>query len=161
MVAVNALPLNVAVIVPALKLPDPSLDTNAPTVFALVALLVTVKVIAPDPLYIPEPDRPVPDTPIVRLLRFEPNPTPEMVELTSLLFEIEPANIALVTDPVSPVVTIVPATAGNEIDVVPATAGADIVTVPEVDPGNWTVGVISPFLTTNSLAISFPYPRVN
>jgi hypothetical protein len=67
----------------------------------------------------------------------------------------------LVTVPVSPVVTIVPAVAGSAIEVVPATAGADIVIDPEVVPGNSTVGVMSPFLTTNSFAISFPYPRVN
>ena len=39
-----ALPLRLAVIVPAPKLPDASLETNVFTVLALVALLVTVKV---------------------------------------------------------------------------------------------------------------------
>ena len=49
-VAVDALPLKSAVIVPALKLPEPSLATIAEVVFAEVALEVTVKVAAPDPL---------------------------------------------------------------------------------------------------------------
>ena len=39
-----AVPLREAVIVPALKLPEASLATMALAVFALVALLVTVKV---------------------------------------------------------------------------------------------------------------------
>ena len=46
-VAVEALPDNVAVIVPALKLPDASLETMVEAVFAFVALEVTVKVAAP------------------------------------------------------------------------------------------------------------------
>jgi len=103
----------------------------------------------------------VPETLKVAVGRFPPSAVPEIVLFANLLLAILPANIALVTVPVSPVVTIVPAVAGRAIVVVPATAGADNVTVPEVAPGNWTVGVISPFLTTNSLAISFPYPRVN
>ena len=41
----------------------------------------------------------------------------------NLALAIEPANIALVTVPVSPVVTIVPVVAGKVIVVVPATAG--------------------------------------
>ena len=82
-------------------------------------------------------------------------------EFCSFPLAIEPANIVLVTDPVSPVVTNVPAVAGRVIDVLPATAGAVIVTLPEVDPDNCTLGETSPFLTMNSFAISFPYPRVN
>ena len=46
-VAVLALPLKAAVIVPALKLPEPSRATIVLLVFALVALDVTVKVDAP------------------------------------------------------------------------------------------------------------------
>ena len=63
--AVLALPLNVAVIVPALKLPEPSRATMAPAVFAFVALEVTVNVELPDWLAVKEaePDSPVPETP--------------------------------------------------------------------------------------------------
>ena len=61
---VVALPLNAAVIVPALKLPEPSRATIAPPVFAFVALEVTVNVEVPDWLAVKvaEPDRPVPET---------------------------------------------------------------------------------------------------
>jgi hypothetical protein len=63
-VAVVAFPLNAAVIVPALKLPEPSRATIVETVFALVALEVTVNVEVPDWLAVKvaEPDRPVPET---------------------------------------------------------------------------------------------------
>ena len=47
-VAVDALPDNVAVIVPALKLPEIFRETIVLAVFALVALEVTVKVAAED-----------------------------------------------------------------------------------------------------------------
>ena len=47
-VAVVALPLNAAVIVPALKFPEASLATIVEAVLALVALLVTVNVDAPE-----------------------------------------------------------------------------------------------------------------
>lgn len=69
LVAVDALPLKVAVIVPALKLPDASRATIAEAVLALVAFDVTVKVELPDWLAVnvAEPDRPVPDTPIVKV----------------------------------------------------------------------------------------------
>lgn len=49
-VAVLALPFKEAVIVPALKFPEPSLATIVDAVFALVALDVTVNVVAPEPL---------------------------------------------------------------------------------------------------------------
>jgi hypothetical protein len=60
-----AFPLNVAVIVPALKLPEPSRATIVETVFKLVAFDVTVNVELPDWLAVKEaePDRPVPETP--------------------------------------------------------------------------------------------------
>ena len=66
-VAVAALPFSVAVIVPALKLPDPSRATMVLPVFALVAFDVTVKVALPAWLAVnvAEPDNPVPDTFIV------------------------------------------------------------------------------------------------
>ena len=48
LLAVEAFPLNAAVIVPALKLPDPSLATMVLPVLAAVALDVTVKVALPD-----------------------------------------------------------------------------------------------------------------
>jgi hypothetical protein len=69
LVAVEALPLKVAVIVPAEKFPDASRATIVDAVLALVALEVTVKVEAPDWLAVnvAEPDRPVPDTPIVKV----------------------------------------------------------------------------------------------
>ena len=67
-VAVEALPFNVAVIVPAEKFPDASRATIADAVLALVAFEVTVNVWADDPLNVAEPDKPVPDTASVKLL---------------------------------------------------------------------------------------------
>ena len=63
-VAVEALPDRVAVIVPAEKLPDPSRATIVDTVLALVAFEVTVNDEFPDWLAVneAEPDKPVPET---------------------------------------------------------------------------------------------------
>ena len=71
-VAVEALPDKAAVIVPALKLPEASLATIVLPVLALVALDVTVKVAAEDWLAVNvcDPDKPVPDTFIVRVPLF-------------------------------------------------------------------------------------------
>lgn len=68
-VAVVALPLNAAVIVPALKLPEASRATMVEAVFALVAFDATVNVELPDWLAVnvAEPDRPVPETAIVNV----------------------------------------------------------------------------------------------
>jgi len=59
-----ALPVKDAVIVPAEKLPDPSLATIVEAVLADVALEVTVKVVFPDwfAVKLAEPESPVPDT---------------------------------------------------------------------------------------------------
>jgi hypothetical protein len=57
-----------AVIVPALKLPDPSRATIAPPVLELVALLVTVNVTAEALLYVAIPDIPVPEVLSVNIL---------------------------------------------------------------------------------------------
>ena len=64
LVADDALPLSVAVIVPALKLPEASRATMVEAVLALVALDVTVNVALPDWLAVKdaEPESPVPDT---------------------------------------------------------------------------------------------------
>ena len=72
LVADEAAPLRVAVIVPALKLPDASLATMVDTVFAFVAFDVTVNVAAEDWLDVNvcEPDKPVPDTFIVSVPLF-------------------------------------------------------------------------------------------
>ena len=62
---------------------------------------------------------------------------PIVTELfVSLALAIEPANIVLVTDPVSPVVTTVPVIAGRVIVFVPAAAVAAKVIVPDVEPFN-------------------------
>ena len=63
-VTVEAFPFKAAVIVPALKLPEPSRATIVDAVFALVALDVTVNVALVDWLAVKvcDPDRPVPDT---------------------------------------------------------------------------------------------------
>ena len=71
-VAEVAFPLKVAVIVPALKLPEPSLATIVDAVFALVALEVTVNVCAELPLNVAEPDKPVPDTANVKAFATDP-----------------------------------------------------------------------------------------
>ena len=64
---VVAVPVNAAVIVPALKLPEASRATMVLAVFAFVAFDVTVKVALPAWLAVNvcEPDKPVPDTFIV------------------------------------------------------------------------------------------------
>jgi hypothetical protein len=54
------------------------------------------------------------------------------------LLSIEPANIALVTVPVSPVVITVPVTGGKVIVLVPAIAVGCKIIVPEVEPGRAT-----------------------
>jgi hypothetical protein len=80
--AFEAVPESVAVIVPALKLPDASRATMVLPVLAFVAFDVTVKVAAPDPLYVVDPDSPVPDVPKVNVFRLEPNDIPDIVPLT-------------------------------------------------------------------------------
>ena len=64
LVAEEAAPLKVAVIVPALKLPEASRATMVLAVFKLVALDVTVKValVAWLAVNVCDPDKPVPDT---------------------------------------------------------------------------------------------------
>lgn len=61
--------------------------------------------------------------------------------LINLALAIDPANIVLVTVPVSPVVITVPVVAGNVIVLVPATATGVTVIVPEVDPGIATLKI--------------------
>ena len=61
-----------AVTVPAVKLPDASLETIADAVFAEVALEVTVKVAAPELLKVVEPDNPVPEVFSVRVFASDP-----------------------------------------------------------------------------------------
>ena len=105
-VAVVALPLKAAVIVPAEKLPDASRATMADAVFAFVAVVA----------------------------EFETLPAVEIV--LSLVSAIDPANIVLVTVPVSPDVIAVPVVAGSVKTVpVPATAAGTTCTDPDVDPG--------------------------
>jgi hypothetical protein len=71
-VAVVALPLNAALTVPALKLPEASRATMVLPVLVFVALEVTVKVAALDWLAVNvcEPDKPTPDTLIVKVPLF-------------------------------------------------------------------------------------------
>ena len=75
-VAVVAVPVKLAVIVPALKLPDPSLATIVDDVFALVAFDVTVNVELPDWFAVndAEPLRPVPEVFNVRVPLFGESP---------------------------------------------------------------------------------------
>jgi hypothetical protein len=148
-VALEAVPVKLAVIVPAAKLPLPSRATIVLFVLLLVALLVTVNVAAVPPLYEALPDKPVPDTPSVSVSKLFPRVFPEIVDADSLVtaiaaealisaFTIVPSAImVLVTVPLSPVVTTVPVVlAGKVIVDVPAVAGACSVTVPEVEPIN-------------------------
>ena len=79
----------VAVIVPALKLPEPSRATIVLIVLAEVALDVTVKVAAPDPLYVVDPERPVPEVFKVRVFKLFPRVIPEIVDAASLDTDIE------------------------------------------------------------------------
>ena len=153
-----ALPDNVAVIVPALKLPDASRATIAEAVFALVAFEVTVNVAAAEPLYVVDPDNPVPDTFSVRVFKLLPNVTPEIVDAASLDTAIAAdAEIsALTMDPVSDnllytiaadalisPLTIVPSAIIVDVTVpespvvttVPVVAGSVIVVVPAVAAG--------------------------
>jgi len=82
-VAVEALPLKAAVIVPAEKLPEASRATMVEAVFAFVAFEVTVNVAAPAWLAVNvcDPDKPVPDTFIVNVPLF----TPAAVDATTQL----------------------------------------------------------------------------
>ena len=82
-VAVEALPLKAAVIVPAEKLPEASRATMVEPVLALVAFDVTVNVAAPAwfAVKVWEPDIPVPDVFIVNVPLF----TPAAVEATTQL----------------------------------------------------------------------------
>lgn len=152
--AVEALPDKVAVIVPALKLPDASRATMVLAVFAFVAFEVTVKVAAPEPLYVVDPERPVPDVFIVRVAKVPPRVTPEMVDAASFdtaiaaeafmsALTIVPSRIiVLVTVPVSPDVITVPVVAGIVSTVpIPAAAAGISCTDPEVAPGNVTLEI--------------------
>lgn len=76
----------------------------------------------------------------VRVARFEPRATPEMVEFASFAFAIDPASMVLVTVPVSPDVMTVPVVAGMVKTVpVPAVAAGINWTEPEVEPGKVTL----------------------
>ena len=129
-VAVEALPDSVAVIVPAEKLPEASRATSLEAVLADVASAAIVT--AAEPLYEP----PVRYEPIVNALdavavtvieppRLTAEPLIVTDELASLALAIEPASIVLVTVPVSPVVMAVPVVAGivNTVPVPAAEAG--------------------------------------
>ena len=89
---------------PAVKPPEPSRATIALLVFALVAVVALLLTLLD----------------VLIVLNFES--------------AILPANMLLVTEPVSPVVTTVPLTAGKVIVVVPADTGTSKVTVPLVLP---------------------------
>jgi len=80
-------------------------------VFALVALLATVNVTYPLPLYDVDPESPMPDVFSVRVPNVPPSYTPEIVLLASIVFD---------TVPESPVVINVPLVAGSVMVVVPA-----------------------------------------
>jgi hypothetical protein len=84
--------------VPALKFPEASLATTVETVLALVAFEVTVKVEAPEPLYVVEPDIPVPEVFSVRVFKFDPRAMPEIVEFArlALLILAVPLRLLLV-----------------------------------------------------------------
>ena len=131
-VAVEALPDSVAVIVPAEKLPEASRATSLEAVFAEVASASIVT--AADPLY----EVPVKYEPIVSALvavavtvidppRLTAEPLIVTDELASFALAIEPASMVLVTVPVSPVVIAVPVVAGSVKTVpVPAVAAGMI-----------------------------------
>ena len=135
-----ALPDNVAVIVPALKLPEPSRATRVEAVLASVAFDATVKDEEPDWLAekVAEPDNPVPDTAIV--------------------------NVPLFTVGTSEVSAIVPVVAGIVMVVVPAAAAALNTVVPDVDPlkvapAPPTVGVVNDGLVSDGLLLKTTEPE--
>lgn len=103
-VAVDAFPLNVAVIVPAVKLREASLATMALAVLALVAVVALL-------LTLPA---------VLIVANFVSTIAAEA--LMSPLTMVPSAIIAEVTVPESPVVTTVPVVAGSVIVVVPAVA---------------------------------------
>jgi hypothetical protein len=108
----EAVAIAVAVMVPAVKLPEASRATIAEAVFASVAVVA----------------------------EFRTFPDVEMV--LNLLSAIEPESIVLVTVPESPVVMIVPVVAGIVRTVpVPTTAVGMSCTVPEVEPGRVTLEI--------------------
>jgi hypothetical protein len=75
------------------------------------------------------------NVPLVILEAFVVSVVAEVARPVILEVAIEPANIVLVTVPVSPVVTTVPVVAGKVIVFVPAIAAAWTAIVPLVDPG--------------------------
>lgn len=134
-VAVDALPFSAAVIVPALKLPEASRATMVDPVLALVALEVTVNVLAPDWLAVKvaEPDKPVP--------------------------EVASVSVPLLTVGMSEVNAMVPVAAGIVIVVVPATALGCSVVVPDVEPGNATLEIpVSAWLAEARLSATAVVP---
>lgn len=116
-VAVVALPDSAAVIVPAVKLPEPSRATIALAVFALVAV-VALLLTLPAVLMVAS---------LVSAIAAD--------ALMSALTMVPSAIIVLVTVPLSPVVMTVPVVAGSVIVVVPAAAAGCSVKVPDVEPG--------------------------
>jgi hypothetical protein len=95
------LPTSAAVIVPALKLPDASLATIADAVLALVAFEVTVKVAGLEPLYVVDPERPVPEVFRVKVLRLAvgADQVPSPLKNVVLLGVPLPPSLAAVTIP--------------------------------------------------------------
>jgi hypothetical protein len=102
--------------------------------------LAAANVVAVDALPVSAPTKvvEVTETNPTKVVTVAPNATavePIVTELfNNLALAIEPANIVLVTVPVSPVVITVPEIAGNVIVVVPAIAEGIKVVVPDVDP---------------------------
>lgn len=72
----------------ALKLPEASLKTRVEAVLFAVAFEVTVKVTAPELLYVAEPDRPLPEVPSVRVLDNEPLSDVAVIVPTTWSFEV-------------------------------------------------------------------------
>ena len=117
-VAVEALPVNAAVMVPAEKFPEASRATIADAVLAFVAVVAELETFDAVEM-------------VANLVS-----TIAADALISALTMVPSVIIVLVTVPVSPVVTTVPVTAGKVRVVVPAAAVASTVVVPLEDPLN-------------------------
>ena len=134
------LPLSIALVTD----PVSPVVTNVPVISGIVIVLSTVGSVTDK--VVSNASAVAPSKIILPSLRYKPL----IVGLVKVLF----VNVS-----VPAIVASVPVAPGSVIVEVPATAGATKVDVPLVEPGNIAFGLISPFFTLNSFAISFPFPR--
>jgi len=121
LVAVVAVPVRFAVMVPALKLPEPSLNTIVDSVLAEVAPVLTVNVAAPELLYVVEPLIPLPEVLSVSVLSSVPVTIPATIpEPVIVVAEPTVNEVVMATTLGRPIVSVFPAPTVSISFVVPA-----------------------------------------